>query len=174
LGKDSIPVGNSNQIRIGHNDPSNLEAIFGYDPSVHGMSRELLNKIRNKESKNKLSSSSVNKAVARNLSARKYPTTALPTTFDGVRSLEDVRATGMFNDPKTSPSVRGWVERTTKKQFPEPNSFGRNSYFGRIPTFGKYAYSVDPALKRLIAQSSFGNHYGNSFGRINYGFSRYF
>lgn len=63
--------------------------------------------------------------------------------------------------------------------------FGRYNNFGsrmrgNIPTFGRYAYPMDPAL----GGSSFGNRsrFGlgssgyrpSSFGRINYGFSRYF
>ena len=172
LGKENISVGNSNQIRIGQAAPSNLEAIFGFDPSVHGMSRGLLENLRKQQGKPRMSSSSILKAVNRNLSQRKYPST-IADTFDDVRKLDEVRANPMFEGAQTSSSVRQFLQNRTGKEF---SNFGRRSYFGSIPTFGKYAYPVDPALKRLIAQSSFGRPYGygNSFGRINYGFSRYF
>ena len=79
----------------------------------------------------------------------------------------------------------------------QPSSFGslkvRGSRNG-IPTFGKYAYAVDPALNTQKGASMFGmlrrnrssfgyripsvrpsfGYRGPSFGRINYGFSRYF
>lgn len=76
------------------------------------------------------------------------------------------------------PSMTSAMERQ-KMSFGRYNNFGSRMR-GNIPTFGRYAYPMDPAL----GGSSFGNRsrFGlgssgyrpSSFGRINYGFSRYF
>lgn len=152
-----IPTGDGSQIRIGQKSPSTLEQVFGLDPSVHGMTPELLNKIRKRENLGNTSSSDIRNALSKNLSRRKYSTEGSDIPY-----LNDTRELPFFKNDSNSN---------------KNNSFGHNQHFGKIPNFGKYSYPVDPALKRLIAQSNFGfrrGGYGNSFGRINYGFSRYF
>lgn len=126
-----------------------LRSIFGLDPNVLGMSKELKESIMKQYPSLKGKS---NKYIERQFLGRLGPRTFAGEPRGNVAGGEDF-----------SPSVKSVMDTMAK-----PTSFGRYGFGSSIPTFGRYAYPVDPQFKKLI------DGRGSGFGRINYGFSRYF
>lgn len=156
----------SSQARLGTKGGRNkLKEIFGLNPNVLGYSPELAKTLKMEPQFKGKSFNSISSMFRGNL-ARPHSVGSLGyTPGKPARGIE-------FQKPN---------EVTTSVQNTGMFQFGSMNSFGSIPTYGRYAYPVDPALKRLSAQSGFGqSYYGYhpmrrpSFGRINYGFSRYF
>lgn len=156
----------STQARLGTRGGRNrVSEVFGLDPNVLGYSPELARKLRAAGMKGGFKGAS--QSMLGNYSAR------TPLYSGNVKaghpnpqprahmSLDSFKGKGQ----KFSPSVEKVL------------GFGR-SRFGNIPTYGRYAYPVDPALSRSggFGRSSYGARplRRPAFGRINYGFSKYF
>lgn len=154
------------QVRIGKgSSPSNLEQIFGNDPTVLGASPDLFKRLRGQYS----GTSDLDKAVGRMSNSSLEKAFRANTTARLVNSTDLVG--GVPRQTRRSPffQLNSDEDRFNKRDTRTPSMM---MSFGSIPTFGRYAYPVDPALKRLT--SSFGYRPRQNFGRINYGFSRYF
>lgn len=174
------------QARLGTKGGYNrLLEVFGANPAVLGASPELMRSLRKTKDFRGKSNNAIMQLMNPHYAA--HPT----NTFEQIKKN---RANSKLTGYRTLGSLPGLSERLTKgptdsvrkawseRYKEDDSSFGR-SYFGSIPSYGRYAYPVDPALKRM--RSGFGSGFGSSyygyqpvrrpaFGRINYGFSRYF
>lgn len=167
----------STQARLGTKGGRNkLKEVFGLNPNILGYSPELAKTLKLAPEFRGKSFEKIRQYYQGNF--------ARPYSAGSTQYQPGQTATGIkFQKPgevTTSISDLDLFSDSDLKN-KETSSFGSMNRFGSIPTYGRYAYPVDPVLKRMNAQSGFGQSYYGfqpmrrpSFGRINYGFSRYF